>query len=75
LEGLEQQTIHALSQRTDSCFNSAKTGHDQYGNIRLYQLRAGYDIETIHFRHADINQQQINMLLLKMFDRFTRVSQ
>jgi hypothetical protein len=74
-ERLQDQPIHTLAQRTNGRFNRAKAGHDQNRNVWLDYLRAGYDIEAIHLRHSDIDQQQVKMVLLDVFDCNTRVSQ
>src|SRR6266545_1794175 len=73
LEGLEQQSIHALAQCADRCFHGAKTRHDKNGDIRLDHLGARNHVETIHFGHAYVDDQQINTLLLEMLDCNPRI--
>ena len=73
VEWLQEQTIHSLAQGTDGSFDGSETGHNQRGNIRLDHLCTRDHIEAIHFRHANIDQQEINMRLLEMFERDARV--
>ncbi len=73
LKGFQEQAIHALPQRANGGLYSAKSGHNQYGDVGLDHLRPGDHVKAIDFGHANVDHKQVKSFLLKPFDRNARV--